>query len=210
MIVPARALEKNRYVVDMFYRSPNQSLVYAKTLKCASTYYSNNFKENGWQACDFDHVDWENDYVFGFLIDPYQRHVKGMIQDMLRLGIEKILMQSAGQTFWYAAPTMGVHSMAITEVYKGVYHRINWIPLDLKEIEVNRVLEDLFARFDTRVHWKNVFGNQSDDYKKDLFEQIYKSFLGPGQHWYDIVHGEDVELYNNTISLYKETESCSK
>lgn len=199
-------VDKENYVNDMFLRCPDSPLVYVRTLKCASTYYTELFKYQGWRRCKFVDIDLVQDHLFGLLMDPYRRHIKGLVEDMIMLGVEKTLIQHINLNFWKVAPTLGVHSMGVTQMYNGIYHKINWIPMDVNGIDSKKILEDLFEKFNTKIHWAAVPANESDDYQKDLFAQIYKLFLGPGQTWYNITQGEDVALYNNAISKYREVK----
>jgi hypothetical protein len=196
-------INKEKYVNDMFLRCPGRHLIYVRTLKCASTYYTNLFKSQGWQLCKFVDIDWEQDHLFGLLMDPYRRHIKGLVEDMIILGVEKTLIQNINQNFWRVAPTLGIHSMGIAQMYKGFCHKINWIPMDVNRIDAKKILEDLFEKFNIEMQWTNTRDNESDDYQKELFNQIYKLFCGPGQSWYDITQGEDVALYNSAISNYR-------
>ena len=61
------------------YRYKN--LIYVATFKCASTYYTTLFQSNGWVRVHWEGINWAEDHVFGFLIDPVVRYVKALSED---------------------------------------------------------------------------------------------------------------------------------
>jgi len=197
--LPIDNVTRNGYIQRNhgFFRCPGKQIVYAPMPKCASSYYKRLMVHNGWHPILFNDIDWGNDHVFSFISDPYKRHVKGLVEDILALGIEKILDSTMGRQFWALAPTLGIHSMGITQLYQSVYQQINWIPLDIPGVDDEEIVNKLFEQYQISWQWTKGYDNQSDDYQRALYNKIYSLFDGPGHDWYNIVHREDVCLYNN-------------
>ena len=198
---------KRGHIEFQFKRCPDRALVFAPMLKCASSYYNNLFTANHWQTCGFDSIDWQNDHVFGFLMDPFRRHIKGLVEDLLALGLENTLLNNVGWNFWKQAPVLGVHGLGPTQVYNTWSHKINWIPLDVNEILVNQVLDDLFKKFDTKIDWDlPAYAHKSSEYQNEFFEKIYKLSQGHGKSWYTATHEDDVRLYDRAVSIYSNAQ----
>ena len=174
-------------------QSPNQKLVYIPTLKCASSYYTKTFYDHGWKQIDQSDIDWDNQYTFGFLIDPLSRYAKGAATDMSEMGMENIIMNFVGSRFWEFPPILGIHTVPITCMYKSVYNKINWLLLD-KNCESN--LRMLFDKFNETVSLPSQRVNESSDHQIEIVNKIKKLVAGPGETWYNMLYPEEIELYN--------------
>ena len=181
--LPIEILTNNNYLPKKWFaRAPDSNLVYAPMLKCASTYYRNMCEINGWTSIEYSQIDWDKDQVFGFIMDPYRRHVKGLVEDHARLKkVFGLTLDQVHDKFWHFAPTIGIHSIGITQFYYGLYDKMTWIPLNIPGVDTKQQLQILFDQ--NRVNWRwdhNVNPNIGDQNKQKVFEDLWTKFDGPG------------------------------
>jgi len=183
-------------------RSPCGRLVFLRNLKCASTYYSFLLQKNGWVEQSPSTIDWDNDYVFSFIMDPYVRHIKGLVEDLTWQGIEKPLIDLMSRQFWLNLPWIGDHSMPMTIRLGDKADKIDWIPIDVDGVSSQDELNKLLAKFDISITWyEGIFRRESDPYKKDLYKKI--SYMSP---YKDLLLREltgDYRLYESVVAKYK-------
>lgn len=196
-------LIKNNYTPAEFFKSPTSNLVYVPMLKCASTYYSNMFRANKWKIISFDEIDWDLNFVFSFIMDPYRRHIKGLVEDLFWLKEKYNLnLEIFPDFFWELAPVLGIHSLGYNQVYEENCKKIFWIPLDIEKSS-KEILDEIFK--DHKVSWNwdfSVWNNPSNLDQLILFEKIYQLFDGPGKDWFNITHRADVLLYQQAVSNF--------
>lgn len=199
-------LTRNGYMPDSFYRAPDSHLVYAPMLKCASTYYDDMFQRNGWQSMGFKDINWEHDFVFGFIMDPYRRHIKALVEDLLWLEKRYQLdIRQLPEEFWQLGPVLGIHGLGFTQIYEEHYDKIYWVPLDA-DVGTQDILDDLFQKHNISWDWEiDAYEHKSDDDKLGLFNKIYRMFDGPGQDWFNITNRKDVLLYQSVLEKFVKT-----
>ena len=178
-----------------------QSLVYVATFKCASTYYTTLLQSNGWDRIRWDDIDWAQDHVFGFLIDPVVRYVKALAEDFINEEntdfeqflfsfLEKALTRSTLLTF---------HSIPICTSLKDYVNKIDWIPISQGFEHHSLLLTLLDKHRVTLSHYGDMvdphFGTT---YKKELEQRMFDIFNSKNKHIsYKLLLNEDIELFEN-------------
>lgn len=191
------------YMPDNLFKAPNANLIYVPMLKCANTYYGNMFESNSWEKVSFDSIDWDHNFVFSFIMDPYKRHIKGLVEDLCWLRDQHgLTIESLPELFWPFAPVLGVHGLGYHQVFEKNCKKIHWIPLDL-EIKSEEIFDKLLKEHQVMWNWDiPVWHNPSDPQQLALFEKIYQAFDGPGKDWFNITNREDVLLYQEVIANF--------
>ena len=174
-------------------------VVYGITLKCASTFYCSLLQNNGWKPAKFSDIDWENDHVFSFIMDPWKRRAKGIAEDLLNgYSVEQYLLNNLGKKFWEDHLTFGGHSIPITLYWPGYYDKIDWIPLDAG-VDSNRLLDKLLKSHAMTLDYSNtVETHVTEEYKQEVYEKI-KKMVGNGSSTLQLMLSSDVDLYNNVL-----------
>jgi hypothetical protein len=172
-------------------------------LKCASTYYEYMFRLNGWDQIDFKDIDWDHDVVFGFIMDPFVRHIKGLVEDLMFLE-EKYQydIDLFPETFSELAPVLGVHGLGFHQIYDNYCEKIFWIPLD-HTISTEQLVEEFFEKYNINWEWNyRVIAHESNNRKKYLFQKIFQKSNGPGKDWFNITNQNDVLLYQTALAKF--------
>jgi len=201
----------NNYVPENLFKAPSSNLIYVPMLKCANTYYGNMFEANHWERVNFDSIDWNRDFVFSFIMDPYKRHIKGLVEDLCWLEeTQELTVENLPDCVLTLAPVLGIHGLGYHQVYEENCKKIHWIPLDI-EISSKEIFNDLLINHQVSWNWDiSVWHNPSDPHQLMLFEKIYRLFDGPGKDWFNITNREDILLYHRAVADAYKQHSISK
>lgn len=184
------------------HRAPGTNLVYLRTLKCASTFYSELFLANGWIKQTTKDIDWNRDYVFSFIMDPYVRHIKGLVEDIVSLKIDQVLLDTFDEVIWSNLPWIGIHSIPITMRLIDIYERIDWIPIDGEHPKHEDITDALLKKYEIELDWGiDVPRNESDEYKHALFKKLLE--LSKFKHDKFNLYFKDQELYKQALAKYQ-------
>ena len=174
------------------WRSGN--LVYLETLKCASTYYFDIFENNGWVKHTADKIDWDNDHVFSFIMEPLERRLKGLTE-YITFFPKYMPLLDLDQQFWSNLLYLNEHSMPYTLSFHRHAYQIDWIPID-REYSSDRLLEKLVEKYNITLSGlysdkKNV----SSAKKLAVYEKI-KALTAGGNFNLFMGIDPDIFLYN--------------
>jgi hypothetical protein len=187
-----------------FYRAPEKNVVYVRNDKCASTFFTNMFVANGWKNEPAHNLDWKKDFVFGFIMDPYVRHVKGLVEDAVQMGVEKIMLTNLGIKFWQNLPWIGSHSMPMSVKFGEKFQHINWIPIDIGLTSTEKIVDRLLAPYNLKVNWNfEVDRNESLDYEKQLFHKFNELCNSQEKHALLKNICQDYQVYEQAVEKYK-------
>jgi hypothetical protein len=113
---PIECLEKN-------------NTVYVRNLKCASTFFYQNFIQDDWHPIKFESIDWDC-HVFGHILDPIERRYKGIAEYIKMCNLEQEYLESEKlQKLIKSAPFLDRHSTPYHLLFENKIHSIDWIPL---------------------------------------------------------------------------------
>jgi len=196
------------YTTLPFYRATNagikKNIGFIRNDKCASTYFSNIFKANGWVEECSDDIDWSNDQVFSFIMDPYVRHIKGMVEDVVAMGSEKLMLQYFGIQLWHNIPWIGLNSMPMSIKFKDKINSINWIPIDIGISNTEIIVDELLKAYNVMVDWNiDVDRNESSEYEKELFQKF--SLMSNSQEKQILLKiiCQDYDIYQKSVEKYQ-------
>jgi len=123
-----RDQELLRWIKDFpIYRK--EHLVYIPTLKCASTYYADQFLTNHWEEFTVDTIEWAHDHVFSFIMNPLIRRAKGLAE-FITMYPETVSLLDQGERFWKNLLYLDIHSVPYHYTYHQYTRSIDWIPID--------------------------------------------------------------------------------
>lgn len=189
-----------RYNVHI-YR--HQHLVYFGTLKCASTFYSTLLMDNGWQRITWNDIDWQQDHVFGFLLDPKRRWFKG-IQEDIQNEESKSFEHTAYQVienYWNHSFLVTNHTLPITTALGRWVWQVDWIPLTDRNSNLPQ-LQKLCGKYNVSVvPGPNTDPHVSDGTKLLQQEHIERSFKEGNVMW-ELFLQSDIDLYNSVCNNF--------
>jgi len=110
------------------YRFNN--LVYIPITKHASSSYTELFKNVlNWKTIQSDKIDWLNDKVFAHIINPYERHLKGIAECLKKYEIDSITEDPRFLKLLTTA-VFDLHSYPLAITFGDKLHSIDWLLLD--------------------------------------------------------------------------------
>lgn len=192
--------------MNQIYRYPNTPLVFVRNDKCGGTFFSSILMSNGWLEQDFKTIDWSQDQVFGLIMDPYVRHVKGMVEDAIQTGSEIIMLKNFGIRWWASVGWIGPHSMPMSIKYGSKSQDINWIPIDTGDVFSEDVIDSIAFEHDVSIDWSiPVFRNESSPYKKKMYDEFNLLLNSPQKQNLLVNQCQDYELYERACKQYSKS-----
>ena len=188
----------------IFYQKDN--LVFAVVLKNASTYYQTLLEKfNDWQLVTLDTINWEENYVFGFITDPVERYLKGLTEDLYGKfktvnDVISYLEMSENST------VISFHSIPLTAWFGKYAYKINWVPLDQIE-SGDDYLKNLCEKNNVSLTIpKNIDKHVSTSDKLKFYHTI-KSKLNNFHHTFWLTYAADIDLYTNASLKFFNSET---
>ena len=187
-----------------FYKKDN--LVYALVLKNASSYYTNLFEYNNWQKIIYREINWNDDHLFGFIMDPIKRFYKGVTQDLVTNNIKnisKFLNSNIENNGHFLLMTP--HSTPITFTHRSIYRNIDWIPLDLEQSS-DYYFKKLLEHHNIKFKWTDVNDYKSNTEKTNVYDELKRTIPNNSTLLYQLLH-EDIMLYEDVIRNFDSTKN---
>lgn len=195
-------------IVEKFWVNHNMlvfkqnNLVYIATLKCGHSFYSKIVQHNNWKQISFNDIDWENDHVCGFIMNPVQRYLKGLTQDILEneeciSSVETLLKYHIKNNF----TLLSLHSAPLWSLYREKMYNIDWIPLDAapsSEFFFNKLCSEYKINLDIPVL---INRHTSSNEQNKLFNNL-SNLLGTFSETFYRLYSADIDLHNNVISNF--------
>jgi hypothetical protein len=105
-------------------------VVYIRMLKCASSFFHNNFQAWGWTPIAFEDIDWQNHHVFAHMLDPVERRHKGAAEYIQMNNMQDIFIINPDfRKFISEIPVFDDHTASYHEQLGNYCNMIDWIPI---------------------------------------------------------------------------------
>lgn len=194
-------------------------LVYVRTFKCASNFFYRNFVENaGWEPTNYKSIDWKQDHVFSFIMDPIERRHKGMAEWLNQTGTAALIKDNNFCEMIKHVPCLDIHSMSFDHLLGDHMWAIDWIPLEplrwhddrgIMRLQANPAanLTDrlLASKGHRRMQWIENFFHLTPPGKKTTYESIKLLWNSTSEMpWPALTYWrKDVVLYEQVIKHFK-------
>ena len=180
------------------YRHKN--LVYLRTLKCGSTYYANAFKNVGWIKSTADTINWDTDHVFSFIMDPYERRLKGLTEFVF--ANRQLDLLQFDKIFWGGVLYLDMHAIPYNISYGKYIDKIDWIPIDCKNFDKDiavTMLKSLLAKYELHYEFPLAKEHESSEDKLKIY-QLIKEKTSNGNYAIHIGLESDINLYHRVCT----------
>jgi hypothetical protein len=105
-------------------------VVYIRMLKCASSFFHNNFESWGWTPIAFEAIDWDHHHVFAHMLDPVERRHKGAAEYIQGNHLQDIFLTNPDfRKFISEIPVFDDHTASYHEQLGNYCKMIDWIPI---------------------------------------------------------------------------------
>lgn len=131
-------------------------LVYARTLKCASSFFYNNLTENfKWEPITWNQINWNYHHVFGHMLDPIERRHKGILEHIIATNNTDLLESSENfRKLIKDITRLDEHTISYWDNYGRYCYFIDWIPLNLPNNQVIEQTQKLMGEYGQKdFHW---------------------------------------------------------
>lgn len=185
-------------------------VVYIRMLKCASSFFHNNFQDWGWTPIAFEAIDWGRHHVFAHMLDPMERRYKGAAEYIQMNNMQDIFFDNPDfRKFISQIPVFDDHTASYHEQLGNYCQLIDWIPISgLPPAETARLTELLFWGHGIRVlnRWNWAHARPADTRLKALQLAVREC---TEQTYHDSVYRyllRDCVLYNRVCANFDPTQ----
>ena len=196
-------------MLECFETYRYKNLVYLRTLKCASTYYSRLLINNGWIQESGDRIDWNADHVFSFIMNPFERRLKGLTEFVCVNQLYNLLTNT-NEKFWSNILYLDIHSLPYTLSYKDYLDKIDWIPID-QSYSCEDLFEKLMHDYGISINYKGAARWKKSSSLEQL--EIYNTIKQLGgicsAHTFNIIE-ENNRFYTRVIENIQHKDSWEK
>ena len=149
-------------------------LVYVANLKCASTFFYENFKQAGWQHIDFHRVDLEQHQVFGHVLEPRLRRAKAQAEFLYMNSLCRDFLQDLRlQKLILNALMLDYHSISYLTCFGTHVWQIDWIPLAYEHTQVIGLTERFLVHHEQSLPtWDYSWAHKTQDIKNACSDRL--------------------------------------
>lgn len=147
-------------------------LVYLRMLKCASSFFHNNFQDWGWRPIAFDAIDWNRHRVFAHMLDPLERRYKGTAEYIKMNNMQTMFFNNPEfKKFVSTVPVFDDHTASYHDQLGSYCRLVDWIPISGKDPEeITGLTELLLYDHGIRIlnRWNRDHARPANDELKKL------------------------------------------
>lgn len=184
------------------------NLVYVRTLKCGSEFFYKNFTITaGWVPITWQDINWDQDTVFSYIMDPVVRRNKGVSEYLVAQGAQDLILNNAtfGQVI-AQVPCFDEHSACLRDLYGEYLHKINWIPMDNQNHQLSiDITNKLLAEHNCpEIKWNQSFKHTTANYLDKIHARVTELWHADAsvQQITLFYFKEDIELFTQTLGKY--------
>jgi hypothetical protein len=185
------------------------TVVYVRNLKCASTFFYQNFKMQGWTATDYYDIDWKTDFVFSHIMDPIIRRHKGLAEYICEVDMGQHYLDSPGlQNILTSCLFLDRHGIPYSHAFAGHCQHIHWVPLIFGQEQNVAITQNMLNhQFDLGIQsldWNfDLAHSTPEDHVKKLVEKQLQ------KQWNKNLYSVDQDLdywWNHLYNTVKDPE----
>jgi hypothetical protein len=207
-----------------------KDLVFLPIPKCACVYYTTIFTQLGWQKVRLQDIDTKSMKLFGVVIHPFTRFLKGITEWLIRSYSNNLVMSLENpwhivnlQTNWdklfsdLDSPPLknliksvnvgDTHSMPYSTMFGDLVNIVHWIPIDAMtddDVKINMMEFFKLNGHNINLPLNDTRIHQSSPRQHELFDKIKHNITENSTqnfHFYKLF-SPDLNLYYNLLKQY--------
>lgn len=209
-----------------------KDLAFVPIAKCAYVYYTTLFNNLGWEKVSLKDVDLKNIKLFGVVMHPLQRRLKGISQwlvfsyqknqnsnfltnpwikssapdidwDQLFIDIQSTYLKNIIRSVFIS----DVHSMPYSLEFGSLLDKINWIPMDImsdNDVKLSMMNFFKFQGFNIQLPLDDKRLHISSDNQNKIFNIVKSEFYNNDTNLVNFhkLYSNDLKLYYNLIDTF--------
>lgn len=208
------------------------NLAYVPIPKCASNYYQEQFYNLGWQRVPLSEINLETTKLFGLIMHPLKRYLKGVTQ-FLVASYSDLTPVEPKKNYWLSFnPKINwdslnraveskyflnlVQNIAVGDQHATPYYfllgdlmyNIHWIPMDLfDDIELKNKVVEFVCDHGQEINLPNTINriNESSENQNNLYNTIKHLFFKQSHLCvFHKLYGSDLRHYYQVLDQYKQ------
>lgn len=191
------------------------NLVFIAMYKCASSSYISYLKKQKWEEIEFEQINFDTMHVFGFILDPMNRRLKGLTEILSRSynkqydDIVELLKQDNFCTFLNYITMVDAHTIPYWILFGEHLTKINWIPLECyTHNETFTLFQQICKQNSIQLDnkFEPVVKNVSDKNKKQIFDLIKDCLKNQSFGDLYLLYANDLKFYRKLVDKHIKQE----
>lgn len=120
--------EQDRWISDHVECLRMDKLVYVRYDISKGTVYYPILQHNQWKKIEFNEINWDEDHVFSFILDPVERYLSGISFDLLYNPELTEILLDRGTDLFKKLLVITPHSVPLHNIFFDYMEHIDWIP----------------------------------------------------------------------------------
>lgn len=196
-------------------------LVYARTLKAGSEFFYKNFQDAGWAEVPFDSIDWDNETVFSYIMDPIQRRHKGISEIIIATGTSKLVLSNKKNIgkLVRMIPFLDAHSASLHNIYGPYVKKMHWLLMTSDHSVAIGETERFLTQHGVSVpEWNTEHTHATGSYMNEIYNHVKLLWESNDEQQYGIAEPTvddsvrnyfqpDIDLYREVKAQYERNNS---
>lgn len=197
--------EQDRWISDNVECLKMDKLVYIRYEISKGSFYYPMLEFNKWKKINFNEIDWTNNHVFSFILDPVDRYLSAVSFDLIYNPELTEILLNQGYNLFKKLLIITPHSIPIHNIFFEYAELIDWIPVGPGfEDELN--FRKLCDYHNIKINWNTAV--TLPDYKKitdikDKLKVMLENDIGIGTRYLWSMLAKDIDLYKKILENFK-------
>jgi hypothetical protein len=181
-----------------------KKLVYVRYEISKGSFYHPMLQYNQWTEIDFNDINWHDDHVFSFILDPVERYLSAVSFDLLYNPELKEILLHQGPDLFKNLLVITPHSIPIHNIFFDHVDNIDWIPAG-GGFDDESNFKKLCDYYDIELDWNTpvtstAFKNIVDI--KSKLRIMLENDLGIGTRHLWSMLAKDIDLYKRILDNF--------
>ena len=149
----------------------------------------------------YEDIDWDQDVVFSYIMDPIKRRHKGLGEYIVANNLQsKLFNDPEFRKILTHVPYLDEHSASLHCLYKGAVDKIHWMFLDDDHnVGIDQTEKFLQSHGHPPISWNPEYRHTTENYLQDIYQEIKLLWESCDLPWYvDAYFDLDRQLFAAT------------
>jgi hypothetical protein len=186
-----------------FFKFKNLDLIWYRNPGAGAKYFHKQFSQFDIKRIDPCDVEWDRNYVFGYITNPFDRRNRGIATWLIARNLQNDFLQNKINYHFLESPYFDENSEPISVAMGDRYIHIDWIPLDHSQIDAYSATNYKLSKYGISIDWPpQTF--QETSARVDMI-RIIESHLESAENYSKLrtrAFEKDLQLYKDTVDKF--------
>jgi len=196
--------EQDRWIPDQVECLRMGKLVYARYSISKGSVYFPILEYNRWKKIGFNEINWQDDHVFSFILNPVERYLSGISYDLCCNPQLTEILLAQGSDLLKNLLVITPHSIPLHNIFFDHVEHIDWIPTGPgfdDEINFKKLCDYHGVKLDWKTSVIDLTFEKAADIR-DKVSAILENDLGIGSCYLWTMLAKDQDLYKKVLDNF--------